>query len=71
MEYQHFPHTEYYLASNDNDALRRQKAKHERQVKQQIQYEMGTRLSKIDKAEYGDDILEYMLESEVRVGPRV
>ena len=70
MAYQQFPRTQYYLGSNDHEAFQREQKHRQRQRNQQIQCEIGLELSRLDKLEYGDDILNYMFESEVRHKPR-
>ena len=57
---------DYFLVSNDHDALQREQKHLTLRRKQQTQFEIVHKLSKIDKMEYGEDILQDMFESEVR-----
>ena len=54
-----------YFGFHDPEAFRREQKLHEMRCKQQTQYAIAQQLSAMDKDEYGDDMLEDMLETEV------
>ena len=67
-----YPPTQYhFLGSNDQEAFRRQEQELERRRKHNTQVAIGLTLSRIDKAEFGEDILNCMFESEVNTQPDV
>lgn len=69
---QQYPRAQYhFLGSNDQDAFRREQINLEKRRKQQTQHAIAVNLSKMDKVEFGDDILNYMFESEVNTLPDV